>query len=284
MADTKLTALSELTSVADDDLLYIVDVTGTPTSKKITVLNALKALLGTSNAIPKFDVTNVLTDSSITDDGTTVAFAIKIEIDGNISTSAEDLGHVFKTTSFSNKRMQLFFTDNSDNTTCRLGNDLDGLNENKFGVRIGTNPNPAFTIDDNDNAEFINDLSILGEGSTNKGIIGGYNQTSLGTNPTTLDVEGSRTLNVTAAVFTANTTLTLSNVSNLFDFTIQLTNTNANVITFVGITVYFKSDDLPTGVTFASNALTFPADSSVKYNIVGVKFDGSTFDCKIEIR
>jgi len=37
-ADTKLSALSELTTVADADLIYIVDVTGT-TSLKITVLN-----------------------------------------------------------------------------------------------------------------------------------------------------------------------------------------------------------------------------------------------------
>lgn len=107
---------------------------------------------------------------------------------------------------------------------------------------------------------------------------------SLGTNATTVDADSNRTLNILTATYTASTTLTFSNVTNLFDFTMQLTNTNANVLTFAGITVYFKSDDLPSGVTFASNALTFPADSAVQYNIVGVKFDGSTFDCKIESR
>ena len=111
-----------------------------------------------------------------------------------------------------------------------------------------------------------------------------FETVALGTNATTLDANSVRSLNVTAATYTASTTLTLSNVSNLFDFEIQLTNTNANVLTFAGITVYFKTEDLPTGVTFASNALTFPADSAVKYNLVGIKFDGSTFDCKIEIR
>ena len=104
-----------------------------------------------------------------------------------------------------------------------------------------------------------------------------------GTNPTTWDVD-DYDIAMATATYTASTTLTLSNVTNLKQFTIQLTNTNANTVTFSGITMYFKSDDLPSGVSFASNALTFPADSAVKYNIVGVKFDGSTFDCKIEIR
>ena len=111
-----------------------------------------------------------------------------------------------------------------------------------------------------------------------------FETVALGTNATTLDANSVRSLSVTAATYTASTTLTLSNVSNLFDFEIQLTNTNANVLTFAGITVYFKTEDLPTGVTFASNALTLPADSAVKYNLVGIKLDGSTFDCKIEIR
>lgn len=39
-ADTKLTGLTELTSIADADLIYVVDdPSGTPLSKKITVLN-----------------------------------------------------------------------------------------------------------------------------------------------------------------------------------------------------------------------------------------------------
>jgi hypothetical protein len=40
MADKKVTQLTELTTTADSDLLYIVDdATGTPVSKKITVKN-----------------------------------------------------------------------------------------------------------------------------------------------------------------------------------------------------------------------------------------------------
>lgn len=106
----------------------------------------------------------------------------------------------------------------------------------------------------------------------------------LGTNGTTVSAGSARELNILAGLYTANTTLTFSDVTNLKRLAMQITNTNANVLTFAGITVYFKTDDLPIGVTFASNALTFPADSAVKYNIVGVAFDGSTFDCKIEIR
>lgn len=43
MADSKVTALSELTSVGNDDLLYVVDDPGgTPASKKITFGNLSK--------------------------------------------------------------------------------------------------------------------------------------------------------------------------------------------------------------------------------------------------
>lgn len=53
MADTKITALSELTTVADADLIAIVDdPSGTPTSKKITKKNLVK------------DIVNVDIDSS----------------------------------------------------------------------------------------------------------------------------------------------------------------------------------------------------------------------------
>ena len=106
----------------------------------------------------------------------------------------------------------------------------------------------------------------------------------LGTNGTTVDADSARELEINAGLYNASTTLTFSNVTNLTNLSMQLTNTNANTLTFAGITVYFKTEDLPTGVTFASNALTFPADSAVKYSLVGLKFDGSTFDCKIEIR
>ena len=46
MADTKITALSELTTVADADLIAIVDdPSGTPTSKKITKKNLVKDIV-----------------------------------------------------------------------------------------------------------------------------------------------------------------------------------------------------------------------------------------------
>ena len=106
---------------------------------------------------------------------------------------------------------------------------------------------------------------------------------ALGSNATSYDV-GNRYRARATATYTASTTLTFSNASNLTGFSMQITNTNANVLTFSGVTLYFKSDDLPDGVSFATNALTFPADSAVKYNLVAEAFDGSTFDCKIEIR
>lgn len=47
MADTKLTALSAITSLSADDLLYAVDDPGgSPASSKITALNALSMLFG----------------------------------------------------------------------------------------------------------------------------------------------------------------------------------------------------------------------------------------------
>lgn len=117
-----------------------------------------------------------------------------------------------------------------------------------------------------------------------KGLFHSYKVQSLGANPTTVDADSVRELNIEAAAYTANTTTTFSNVTNLNRFTMQLTNTNANVLTFAGVTMFFKTGDLPENVTFAANALTFPADSAIKYNLVAVKFDGSTFDSKIEIR
>lgn len=44
MADTKLTGLTEVTALDGTDLLYVVDdVGGTPTSKKVTITNAMKS-------------------------------------------------------------------------------------------------------------------------------------------------------------------------------------------------------------------------------------------------
>ena len=45
MADSKVTALTELTAVESTDLLYVIDdPAGTPAGKKATVANAVRAL------------------------------------------------------------------------------------------------------------------------------------------------------------------------------------------------------------------------------------------------
>lgn len=106
---------------------------------------------------------------------------------------------------------------------------------------------------------------------------------SLGTDATTVDAVSARELNIEAATYTASTTLTFSNVANLKTVTMRITNTNANTLTFAGITVKFVADELPSGLSFATNALTFPADLAVNYNVVLFAFDGSTFRGKIEI-
>lgn len=122
-----------------------------------------------------------------------------------------------------------------------------------------------------------NVASIVGDITT-------YQQVALGTNPTTVDASNAFDLLITAATFTASTTLTFSSFTNLRGISMRLNNTNANVLTFAGITFNFKSIDLPSGVTFAANALTFPADAGVDYNIVAVSFDnGVTYDAKIEL-
>lgn len=115
-----------------------------------------------------------------------------------------------------------------------------------------------------------------------QGAFSTFENETLGTNPTAANANNTSYYNINAANFTASTTLTFSNVANLRNLSMQLTNTNANTITFAGITVNFTSNSLPEGVTFGSNALTFPADSAVVYNIVGVKFNNTTFECKIE--
>jgi hypothetical protein len=123
-------------------------------------------------------------------------------------------------------------------------------------------------------SKFIaSDVSALGNG-----IFAKITNEALGTDPTAANANGADIFNITASAFTANTTLTLSNVTLLSMLTMELTNTNANVITFAGVTLDFGSA-LPTGVTFAANALTFPNDSAVKYLLKSLSFDGTTFYC-----
>tara|TARA_R110001599_G_scaffold332511_1_gene547995 strand:- start:38022 stop:38954 length:933 start_codon:yes stop_codon:yes gene_type:complete len=111
-----------------------------------------------------------------------------------------------------------------------------------------------------------------------------YKKVNLGENATTLDAGNAFKVSAYGS-YTASRTLTLSNVTGLEEIKIGLTNTNANVITIAGITVYFKESQLPEGVTFASNALTFPADTAVLYNIILCRFHAdSRFDGFIELR
>ena len=82
MANSKITALTELTTVADEDLVAIVDdPSGTPTSKKITKANLVKNIAvsdlangtdgelitwnssGVASAVPVGTATNVLTSN-----------------------------------------------------------------------------------------------------------------------------------------------------------------------------------------------------------------------------
>jgi hypothetical protein len=138
----------------------------------------------------------------------------------------------------------------------------------------------------------LNDQVVVYNSSTSRYTLKNLNAISTGAgtavqalalNATTVDANNTVWLRATVS-YDSSQTLTFSNVGTLTQISLQLTNTNANTITFSGVTFYFKTDDLPSGVSFAANALTFPADSAVKYNLVAEKFDGSTFDAKIEVR
>lgn len=116
------------------------------------------------------------------------------------------------------------------------------------------------------------------------GLFVSLKQVDLGTNGTSLDCDSA--FKVSAyGVYTASTTLTFSNATTTQEIKLGITNTNANVLTISGITVYFKDSQLPDGVSFASNALTFPADSAIKYNITLIRFHADAqFDGFIELR
>jgi hypothetical protein len=129
------------------------------------------------------------------------------------------------------------------------------------------------------NYDFATSKFIASDAATLiNGLFAKITNEALGTNPTAANANTADIFNITASAFTADTTLTLSNVTLLSMLTMELTNTNANVITFAGVTLDFGSA-LPTGVTFAANALTFPNDSAVKYLLKSLSFDGTTFYC-----
>jgi hypothetical protein len=234
---------------------------------------------GTVNKLVKFTAGSVIGDSIITDDGSDVNIAGSVIILGSISSGLDitSLAGLFI------GGVQTILKD-AINTMLRSP---DGSSVAFFGNTETYNDNIAHFWRDKLEVEFAN-LSVDGFNLSRGFYIGDGRKITnaiidLGTNPTAYDLL-SKTKARFTVTYTATNTLTFSNATVLEEFTMQLTNTNANTITFAGVTLYFKTDDLPIGVTFAANALTFPADSAVKYNIVGVRFDGSTFDCKIEIR
>lgn len=210
---------------------------------------------GTTNAIPKFTSGTNIGDSAISDNGTTVSTSLLFTVSKNgqaVLLSGSNPFIDWGGNAYAQADSSVFRLQHISNLVVRIAS-TDVLNVTSSGVTVPT------------------------------GTVGGYKDTTLGTNATALDAENVRELNVTAAAYTASTTLTFSNVTNLKSVSMRITNTNANTLTFAGITVKFAAGELPSGVSFATNALTFPADSGVDYNIVLFSFDGSEFRGKIEL-
>lgn len=105
---------------------------------------------------------------------------------------------------------------------------------------------------------------------------------TLAINAISIDVDGKKFERFKVS-YNTDKTLTFQNVGNLLGFSAQITNSNSNVLIFVGLNLYFKSSDLPIGVSFDNNTLSFPADSSVVYKIRAVKEFG-VFEAEIKVR
>tara|TARA_R110002051_G_scaffold23749_1_gene59611 strand:+ start:285 stop:644 length:360 start_codon:yes stop_codon:yes gene_type:complete len=103
MANTKFTDLAELNAKpATDDILAIVDVTGTDTTKKITVVNLMKSDL-TGNATTATTAATVTTAAqpAITSVGTLTSLKVatstpaSASASGAIGTIAWDTGYIY---------------------------------------------------------------------------------------------------------------------------------------------------------------------------------------------
>jgi hypothetical protein len=103
MANTKITGLTELAAQpATDDILAIVDVTGTDTTKKITVENLMKSDL-TGNATTATTAATVTTAAqpAITSLGTLTSLKVATSTPasagaaGTIGTIARDTGYIY---------------------------------------------------------------------------------------------------------------------------------------------------------------------------------------------
>ena len=264
MAGQKVTQLTTLTLAASGDLLYIIDdATGTPISKAISISDLFGGI-PVDTLVEKNANETTIFQVKNDDTGEFANTQSRLENDAGVAGIALFGSNYSPISAYANKLVL-----NSSST-------VDGII-----INVQDSSSLLSIMNAGNEVMSVSSTSV----SVPSGLVGGYKTIAdLGTNGTTADADSARELDINAGAYTASTTLTVSNVTNLQRFSMQITNTNANVLTFAGITVYFKTEDLPTGVTFASNALTFPADSAVKYNLVGLKFDGSTFDCKIEIR
>lgn len=129
MVDTKITDLTELTTVNDADQLEIVDdVAGTPTSKKITVQNLHNGV--TISELSILDGATVSTaELNILDGATVTASELNI-LDGATLTTTE-LNYVDGVTSAIQTQLDTKIEDVVDDTTPQLGGDLD-TNQNSI--------------------------------------------------------------------------------------------------------------------------------------------------------
>lgn len=98
MADSKITALTALTSLTSDDLVCVVDSPGSsPVTKKITAANFAASILALSGAptltassgvIPKSNGTNLIA-SSFSDDGVTISASVPLTVNGIVTLKDE---------------------------------------------------------------------------------------------------------------------------------------------------------------------------------------------------
>ena len=96
MADQKLTQLDAATTLADDDLVYVVDdVAGTPGSKKLTGAN-LKTAVGGAEASGQYAVNTVAASGATeTLPATHPAHDVTMDEDCTFTFGAPTAGHTF---------------------------------------------------------------------------------------------------------------------------------------------------------------------------------------------
>ena len=88
------------------------------------------------------------TELTITSTGSTFAGTVT---SGQLTTVTDDNGNVFKTSSSSNKRSQIFFQDSSNTITARVGNDISGGNTSQLQFIAGSGSTPQITLNSSGN-------------------------------------------------------------------------------------------------------------------------------------